>query len=130
MPQKSIELILLRQLSSYLSMPMFIVDDAGSLIYYNEAAEKIIGMPFSQIGEMPLDQWTTSFVPSTKEGKPMPDDQNPLVISLSKHKPANKKFYIQSLDEKKKFIEVFTVPLIVDEDRLMGVVAFFWEIEK
>jgi hypothetical protein len=33
--QKEIELILARQLASYLVMPIFIVDLQGNIIYYN-----------------------------------------------------------------------------------------------
>lgn len=35
MPQKAIELILTRQLASYLAMPIFLVDAAGTLVFYN-----------------------------------------------------------------------------------------------
>ena len=36
-PQMAIELILGRQLISYLGVPMFLVDPRGDLLYYNEA---------------------------------------------------------------------------------------------
>ena len=39
MPQQEIEMILVRQLASYLAMPIFIVDPQGTLVFYNEPAE-------------------------------------------------------------------------------------------
>ena len=42
MAQKDIELILTRQLASYLATPVFIVDAIGTLVFYNEPAEVIL----------------------------------------------------------------------------------------
>ena len=41
MPQQPIELILMRQLANYLSMPVFLVGADEILLYYNEAAEAL-----------------------------------------------------------------------------------------
>ena len=38
-----IEIILLRQWASYLGLPVWIMDAEGSLIFYNEAAELLLG---------------------------------------------------------------------------------------
>jgi PAS domain-containing protein len=46
MPQLEIEMILMRQLASYLAMPIFIVDPVGNLVFYNEPAESILGRRF------------------------------------------------------------------------------------
>ena len=35
MLQKAIEVILMRQLASYLAMPIFVVDPDGNLLFYN-----------------------------------------------------------------------------------------------
>ena len=39
MPQQEIEVILMRQLASYLAMPILVVDTEGDLVFFNEAAE-------------------------------------------------------------------------------------------
>jgi len=39
-----IELILMKQVASYLATPIFLVDRAGTLLYYNEPAEALLGM--------------------------------------------------------------------------------------
>ena len=46
----SLPLILARELASNLAMPMFLVDTRGMLVYYNDAAEIVIGKPFAELG--------------------------------------------------------------------------------
>jgi len=38
MSHKPVELILMRQLASYLAMPIFVVDPVGNVLFYNEPA--------------------------------------------------------------------------------------------
>lgn len=52
MSQKEIEVILARHLASYLAMPIFLVDPEGTLVYYNDPAEKILGLRFAETGEV------------------------------------------------------------------------------
>ena len=68
MSQKEIEVILTRQLASYLAMPIFIVDPSGTLLFYNEPAETILGRRFEESGEMPMDVWSTVFTPTDEKG--------------------------------------------------------------
>ena len=41
-----IQIILTRQLAAYLSVPLFLVDPKGNLLFYNEPAEAILGRRF------------------------------------------------------------------------------------
>ena len=61
MPAYPIEIVLNRQLADCLSMPVFITDTAGNLIFYNEAAEKLLGTRFEETGEMKVETWATIF---------------------------------------------------------------------
>ena len=45
-----IEIILNRQLADCLSIPVFITDTKGTLIYYNEPAEEILGKRYDETG--------------------------------------------------------------------------------
>jgi PAS domain-containing protein len=56
-----IEIILNRQLADCLSMPVFITDTTGNLIFYNEPAEKVLGARFEDTGEMKAETWSTVF---------------------------------------------------------------------
>ena len=63
---KHLVLILAREFASNLATPTLIADDQGTLVFYNEAAESVVGRQFAEIGEMPLDEWTESFDPRTR----------------------------------------------------------------
>ena len=58
MAQKAVELILMRQLASYLAVPIFLVDPDGNLLYYNEPAERLLGRRYDETGEMPVAEWS------------------------------------------------------------------------
>ena len=68
MPQHEIEVILTRELAGYLAMAIFVVDPAGSLIFYNEPAEALLGTRFEETGPMEMDDWAHVFDPRDEDG--------------------------------------------------------------
>ena len=66
-----IQIILARQLAGYLSIPVFLVDQAGNLLFYNEPAELILGLThrFDETGAMPAEVWSTAFTPEDGSGQ-------------------------------------------------------------
>jgi len=127
--QKEIELILARQLASYLVMPIFIVDPPGNLIYYNEPAEGILGRHFEETGEMPVEEWSMLFKPTDETGKPLAAESLPLVIALTQHRPAHRDMWIQGLDGVRRLIEVTAFPINGQAERYLGALAIFWEVK-
>ena len=55
---KHLVLILARELASNLATPTLIANAQGQLVFYNEAAEEVLGGPFAEASEMPIDEWT------------------------------------------------------------------------
>ena len=127
--QKEIELILARQLASYLTLPIFLVDPQGNLIYYNEPAEGILGRRFEETGEMPVEIWSTLFKPTDETGKPLVPESLPLVIALTQHRPAHREMWIHGLDEVRRLIEVTAFPINGQAERYLGALAMFWEVK-
>jgi len=127
MTQKPIELILTRHLASNLAMPIFLVDADGTLVFYNEPAERLLGMRFEETGEMPANEWATKWMPTTADGKPIAPDEVPLVVAVTERRPAHGSFEIRGLDGQRWHIEVTAIPLVQPGDRVVGAVAFFWE---
>ncbi|MBI3762344.1 MAG: PAS domain-containing protein [Chloroflexi bacterium] len=125
---KEVEIILARQWASYLAMPIFIVDPQGTLIYYNESAEHILGRRFEETGEMPVAEWATLFKASDEAGKPLDSDTLPLVIALAERRPARRDFWIRGLDDVLRHIEVSAFPLIGLGQRHLGAMAIVWEV--
>ncbi|HUP01082.1 MAG TPA: PAS domain-containing protein [Gemmatimonadota bacterium] len=127
MPQQEIEIILARQLASYLAVPIFLVDPQGTLLFYNEPAESILGRRFEESGPMSLDEWATVFEPSDESGAPLPPAELPLVTALNQGRPAHKSFRIRGLDGGRRSIEVTSYPLVGQAGRQLGALAVFWE---
>jgi len=127
MSQKEVEVILTRQLASYLATPIFIVDPQGNLVFYNEPAERILGYRFDETGEMPLTEWATLFHPCDGAGNRLPPEKLPLVIALRERCPSHSQFWISGLDGTVHNIQVTAFPLICQSERFLGAVAMFWE---
>lgn len=127
MSQKEIEVILSRELASCLSIPIFIVDPEGTLIYYNEPAEAILGTRFAETGEMPANQWGTIFTPTDETGETIPPEDLPLMVAITQEHPTHGHFWIYALDGTRRHIEVTAYPLIGIGNRHVGGVAMFWE---
>jgi PAS domain-containing protein len=125
--QHEVELILMKQVASYLAMPVFLVDPKGSLLYYNEPAEAILGQRYDETGEMPVEEWGTVFHPSDRDGTPLPLEALPLVTAMQKHRPAHGDFWIRGLDGASRHISVTAFPLIGLGRRDLGSLALFWE---
>lgn len=128
MAQKEIELILARHLAGYLAAPIFIVDPHGNLLFYNEAAEAILGHRFDETGEMSVHEWGTLFSPEDEHGTPLAPESLPLVLALREKRPHQGSLWIRGVDDKvARHIEVFAFPLVGQANRFLGAVAFFWE---
>jgi PAS domain-containing protein len=126
MAQQEIEVILLRQLATHLAMPIFIVDQTGNLIFYNEPAEKILGRRFEETGVMKAEEWGRAWTPSDESGAPMAPDELPLTVALDKGEPAHRRFWIRGLDGVARRIEAVAFPLI-GAGRSLGAAVMFWE---
>ena len=130
MSQQEIEVILARQLAEYLDTPIFIVDPAGDLLYYNESAEAILGSRYVETGPMPASEWSTVFKPMDHDGKPVLPEELPLMIAMTQHHPAHKSFWIEGLDKTHRQIELTAFPLMAQANRFLGAIAIFWEVSE
>ncbi len=127
MTQKPIELILTRHLASTLAIPVFLVDVDGTLVFYNEPAEHVLGVRFEETGEMPASQWATAWSPTDRDGAPFAPDRIPLMAAVVEQRPSHAAFYIRGLDGQRRHIETTAIPLVRIGNEVVGAVAFFWE---
>jgi PAS domain-containing protein len=130
MAQKPIELILMRQLAGSLATPVFLVDEVGTLVYYNEPAERVLGMRFEETGEMPASEWMTRWQPADERGVPIPPERLPLGIAVVQEHPAHGEFSIEVADRPRRHIAVTAIPLVGHNGSVLGAAAFFWETGK
>jgi PAS domain-containing protein len=124
-----IERILVRHLGSRLAVPLFLIDTEGTLVFYNEAAEQLLGRRFDEAGEMTFDDWTTAFAVRDAEGLLMDIDEIPLVQALRRRRPAHARFDITGMDGAIRSLEVAAFPLQGQGGTRLGAVALFWEAD-
>ena len=72
-----IQIILTRQLASYLSVPVFLVDPKGNLLFYNEPAEIVLGRRFDETGVMSAQEWSSVFTVIDDGEQPVPPNDLP-----------------------------------------------------
>lgn len=127
MAQHDVEMIVLKQVASYLAMPIFLVDLDGNLLYFNEPAEAILGRRYDETGELPAEEWGTASSPVDDDGVPIPPEDLPLTKAVREHRPAHGKFHVTGLDGVHRHIEVTAFPLEGQSGRRLGSIAIFWE---
>ena len=125
--QKNLLLILARQLAANLATPMFLIDQAGMLVYYNEAAEQIIGKPFEWMGEMPVADWAEPLELADLNGQPIGRSKTPPGVAFLEQRPDHRLLFATTFDGTRRRIEITAYPLFSKRDEFAGVVAIFWE---
>ncbi len=124
---RNLVLILARDLASRLATPVFVVDQEGTLIYFNEAAELVVGHSYAQFGESAREEWVGAFKPRDADGNPLALEDLPLGVTLSERKPAPRIITIEAGDGELRHLAVTAFPLFAHADEFVGAVAVFWE---
>jgi PAS domain-containing protein len=126
--QKPIQLILARQLASSLAMPIVISDDQGTLVYWNEPAEVMLGIRFEETGEIAAQLWQEQFSVRTDERDLIPKEEWPLVIALTQHRPVSRTIWIGMPNGSWRHVNWTSVPFIAQGGEFVGVQSVFWEV--
>ena len=125
--QKHLVLILAREFASNLATPTLITDERGYVVYYNEAAEQVIGRSYSEVGEIPFDEWSAQFSPrSIETDEPIPLERRPTGIALYERRAAHERMRFTSVDGVAREDAVTAFPLFAHTDELVGTVTIFW----
>ena len=119
-------LILAREFASNLATPTLIVDDEGMLVFFNEAAEEIFQQTFTETGEIPFEEWSSTFDPRTLDSEPLPMERRAAGIALYERRAAHERIRITSVDGVEREVSVTAFPLFAHADEFVGIVAIFW----
>ncbi len=130
MPQRPIEIILARQLASYLAVPILIVDRELNLLFFNESAEPILGRRFDETGEIRRGEWNDLLRPTGANGDPIPRDEQVLIRAVERNEPSHRRSWFTMLDGATRVIEGIGFPLETREGGLLGGMATFWEVRE
>jgi PAS domain-containing protein len=124
--QHPVEMIMARGFATNLVTPAFVVDESGTLVFFNEAAGELLGVHFEEAGAMGPEEWGGRFSPTDQEGRPLDVKELPLTIALEQARPAHSPMRIRAVGGEAHDIEVTAFP-IVGRAGARGAIAIFWE---
>ena len=127
--QKSLVLILARELAENLATPIYIADENGELIFFNEPAEQIASGRFSEASETSIADWVKLLQPETLDGRPLERDEMPGGIAFAERRPAHATMRITGLDGNRRTLETTAFPLFGPDEEFHGIMAIFWELQ-
>ena len=125
---KPIQLILARQLASCLAMPILILDTEGTLVYFNEPAEVILGQRYDETGEIPADEWSALFAVADEDRNPIAQEDRPTMLALSERKPISRTVWMRCENREWRHVNITAFPLIGEGTQFLGAQMIFWEI--
>ena len=125
--QHNLVLILARSFAAQLATAVFLVDAEGTVIYYNEAAERLLGNRFIEGAGMRAEEWSTVYRPRDAAGQSVPLQSLPLGVTMLKREPAHGIITILSADGVDRRIEVAAFPLFAHTEDFVGAISLFWE---
>jgi PAS domain-containing protein len=99
----------------------------GSLLFYNEPAEQLLGRRFEEAEPMSAEEWSALLEPTDEAGQPIATEERPMLIALRRQQPAHRRFSIRGFDRVPHEIEGLAFPLVGSAGRQLGAVGLFWE---
>jgi len=124
---QNLVMILARDFASRLATPTALFDPEGAILYFNEAAESVLGQRYVEGERIPQATLLATLRPVDDEGEPLPPDRRPLGIVLTARTPAHGAMHVTSRDGVDRSIEVSAFPLFARADEFVGAIAIFWE---
>jgi len=125
--QRHLLLILARNFASRLATPIWVVDVEGSVLYFNEAAEALLGRRFVEGRGWPAEEWSKYFNPRDGDGNVVPYERLPLGVAIRDGRPDHADLSIRDTDHVEHHIGVTAFPLFAHPGELLGALAVFWE---
>jgi PAS domain-containing protein len=123
--QKPVELILARNLISSITLAALLIDADGTMVFFNDAAGRLAGHDFNEIGPLPAEEWASRFGPFDELGQVIPRDTLPMRVALREGLPTNGRVHTRLADAGLAEIEVSALPL-VNAQGFQGAVILFW----
>jgi PAS domain-containing protein len=130
MGQRPVEIVLMRQLASYLAVPILIVDRNLDLLFFNESAEPILGRRFEETGEIHRGEWNQLLRQADANGTPIPREEQPLALAIDGKQPSHGRSWLTGFDGVARAIEGIGFPLETPDTGLIGAAGIFWEVRE
>jgi PAS domain-containing protein len=118
---------MMRELADNVATPLFLVDRNGVLVYYNEAAEVVLGLRYVEAGSLTAEEWSARWAAEDVNGHPLPADARPLAVAMRERRPSHRPMILMDGKGARRPIEVTAFPLLARADEVVGAVAIFWD---
>jgi PAS domain-containing protein len=119
-PQHPLEMILARELSSHVAVPMVLVDADGEVVYANDSARPFLRG--SSEGSERVGSVSEVFL--TEDGHP---GLEPFRSVLREGRPAHARLYVKTDAEALPVVLITVFPVGGESGCQVGVVGIFWE---
>jgi PAS domain S-box-containing protein len=124
---KSLPVILAREFASNLATPLAVIDEDGTLVFFNEPAERIIGQTHAELGDLSEDEWRARFQAERLDGTAVGPEEMPTSVARRLRRPAHETLHFTMLDGQQRTLSVTAIPMLGREQDVAGVVVVFWE---
>ena len=128
--EPSLPLILARELAANLATPMFLIDAGGTLVYFNEAAELLLGKSYGEIGGITALEFGTMLNLENVDGTPMRRRDSPAGVAFYEREPAHRTLLATTLAGTRQPFEVTAYPLFGHVGDMHGVLTVFWRAKE
>jgi PAS domain-containing protein len=122
----SLPLILARELAANLATPMFLIDAEGTLVFFNDAAELMLGRRYGEVGPITALEFGTMLDMAYLDGTPMRRRDSPGGVAFYRHEPCHLSLLATTLDGTRAQFEVTAYPLFGHVGDMHGVLTLFW----
>ena len=124
---RSLPLILAREFAANLATPMFLLDEQGTLVFFNDAAELMLGKSYSEVGAITGIDFGDLLHPEYEDGSPMLKRDTPVGVAFSQREPAHQRMLATPFGSDRQTWEVTAYPLFGRTGDMHGVLTVFWE---
>src|SRR5207244_12829343 len=106
---------------------MFLIDAGGTRVFFNEAAELLIGRPFAELGEIPALEFGAVLELTERDGSPVRRRDTAAGIAFFPRRPAHRTLVALGYHGARRLVATTAYPLFGTAKEMHGVVAVFWE---
>jgi PAS domain-containing protein len=106
---------------------MFLIDSEGTLVFFNEAAELLLGKKYAEVGGITANEFGTMLDLGHPDGSPMRRRDSPAGVAFYKREPAHRTVLATTLDGSRDLFEVTAYPLFGRVGEMHGVLTVFWQ---
>ncbi len=125
---RGIELILMRQLASCLSMPILLSDGRGELVYVNEPAEQLLGITVGDSDTLSMQELADQLSMRGGNGAPLSHDELPNRAALLSGRVVQRRVQVRASDGRNLWLDATVFPLISPVGESVGIVSLYWEV--